>query len=434
MAHPRTAQPGEIYAVRFIDGRFGAIQVRSVTKDRAHVAVLDYVGDRPPAVADLRSARVVRRPNTEDAHIMAQLIAELGGEFDDETLRIMRLSAAPFVAELIHVEPWTPWWAELVGAAAIVEPDLEAPEAYGRWWSAHSVAWLQGGPGDGRRDVDLAEHDRKSGSGERIDLSSSGVSALSLTLAGQSVVLSVPPQLEQLDVEGDASLLTVEGLDGRFPFQLHVDSPDIVIPQGCEHVEVVHLSGLRDADAASLGHLTGVVDLTLYGDPGRLSNASVLPRLTTLRHLSVFDLYELDAGNWTTSASLGLVELDGVRRDDAVTLRKLFSPNTLVVTSRLRSGEWITTYLDNPFRDWDEASRTLGEAATKAWTDARRAVSAGAEARQVLFDLVAALNRRERLIETHHREQAADAFISLAEDLGIGLEQAMGWFDEWRRF
>lgn len=158
---------------------------------------------------------------------------------------------------------------------------------------------------------------------------------------------------------------------------------------------------------------------------GRLVHAEGLATATKLQTFRARNYYELDAANFPALDSIQQhLSLRWLRRTDAVILKKTLRSVKHRVVLGTRTDEWIAENLDNPFGSWADENRALGRDAMKAWKAAKAGPSRKPE--QVLKKLIDELNRLDARhdLETHHREQAADAFLDLAQKLGVSKKFA----------
>ena len=278
-----------------------------------------------------------------------------------------------------------------------------------------------------------------------IDLSGSLLSRLTIEVT-EPLRLRVPPQLDWLIVDGDASLLTVENVDARWPFELTVRHSLITSPPaGLETVQSLTLDRLVESDTAGLTGYTDLRSLTLRGAPGRLTDVAGVVEQASLRELWVFDLYGLDGGSWQREDGWPMLDdvlITGLHKDDARSIKAALVTVPRVKISGSRSDAWIAANLDNPLRDWDNDGAAFGKAARNAWKKAKIAtqklgvVGAAPEAMAALEAFVVALNRLADKydIDTMRREEAFEAYLGLAGDFGVTVDEASEAFDQWRNF
>lgn len=449
------ARVGEVYTFQHRDGRFGACQViaeaKSSRETQVEVATLDYLKKKKPTLGDAKALRVMKQD---------------WGFWRGDPARVC-------------VPARVPWWAELVGTLPVLESFDEPSGAYGFWqstlapwsreaWRAREKMKAVAEPieldgvtkhptmeeyryeGNDPRFVDyiaqrkIREAKWKVQGLETIDLSTSIIAKLALEIADAPLALRVPSTLEQLTIIGPAHRITVSGGAFAFPFRLRIVSPAIVAPpKGMESVQIAEYSGLRDTDSAALSKYTDLAELTLRGAPGYLRDARGLAKLKKLRELWLYELYALDAAHWpATWPALDAIELHGVERTDAATLKKALKGIGTVEIHRARSAKWVEENLGNPLRGWEDDNRAFGRAAGAAWKKAKVAsAKAGAktkkaDAKAILDAFVKTLNRlgEKQLIDTLRREQAGDAYFGIARGMGVSDADAEKWFDAIRDF
>ena len=275
-----------------------------------------------------------------------------------------------------------------------------------------------------------------------IDLRKSRVDELTLEVTGPTTLLA-PESLDQLWLSG-----RVESAHGeRRPHWLPVFAPD----RGASLA--FRAAGSRGRSAARLPspgrsrylapHLLHATRRAhLRGAPGKLTRASGLASLPTLRELSLYELYELDTNRWPMAwPGLEGVRIKGLKKADAERLKEALAEVPDVRISGARTDAWLAVNLGNPFRDWEQDDRAF-EGACAAWVKTKKAAEAlgpkasKKKAEPVLQGLVTTLNQlnKKHDIDTLRREQAAEAFFQLADDLGIQKKQSEAWFDAWRDF
>lgn len=278
-----------------------------------------------------------------------------------------------------------------------------------------------------------------------IDLSASLLNRLTIEVA-EPLTLRPPSSLEWLIVDGDASLLTVENIDPRWPFDLTVRHPVITAPpRGLEAVQCVTLDRLVESGSEALKGYTDLRELRLYGAPGRLTDAAGVIAQQSLRILWAFGLYGLDGSSWHRDDGWPMLDdvlVSGLHKDDAAPIKAALAAVPTVKITGARSDAWIAANLDNPFRDWDNDGAAFGKAARTAWKKAKTAaqklgpVGPTPEANTVLETLVLALNKLNARydIDTMRREDAFEAYLGIAGDLGIDDDVSGPLFDQTRDF
>lgn len=486
----REAEIGAVYTFHVPGGRYGACQV--VSKDDSdpwvEMATLDYLSTTPPSPESARRSKVLRqtwanwdgspaRCNVDHrVPWWAERVGVMGPveKFADECRSFSRWSSAAFSA--YYRDRWergarrarkfddSKVQVDLGGGptalrrdlsrAAVGPGDMLKPPSTGKvkFDALDVLPWLTevayaGGDAGFLDYVVSRKIDKVSWKdhGQRtIDLRGSCVDDLSIEVGDDGVTLHAPECLDVLTVTGHVERLTVEGARLDFPFQLYLEGSRLAPPpRGMEGVESVEYRGLIDSDTSALASYSRIAELTLRGAPGKLRDASTLGRLRDLRELEIYDVYELDVARWPSDwPLLEGVQIHGLRKADADALKTALATVPDVRITGARSDAWIESNLSNPFREWDQDDPAFGRTACSAWKKARDAATklgsstSQAEAKKVLHGLVAALNRLNRKydLDTVRREEAGEAFLKLALDLGIAETQASAWFDDWRDF
>ncbi|MBX3232210.1 MAG: hypothetical protein KIT84_19150 [Labilithrix sp.] len=209
-----------------------------------------------------------------------------------------------------------------------------------------------------------------------------------------------------------------------------------------EDVRSVEYRALRETDTKALAKYTQLVELTLRGAPGRLTDASGLAALKGLRELTIAELYELDAKRWPTSWRFDGLTIRGLNKADAAALAKSQEGAGALAIRGAKSDAWIAENLGNPFRHWEDDEPAFGRAAMAAWKKANAAArklgakAAKPKAKVVLDDLVKALNRvdAKHAIDTLRRDEAADAYFALARGMAVAAADAERWLDDLREW
>ncbi len=380
-------EPGMVYAFRVYDGRFGAFQVLPSEEDGIKLTLvnpLNRLWRSVPRLHEVSGAKL----RTEDQRDLG-----LGTRTDSTFL-----------------PPVLPPWAIPIGRGALVGQQAGYAAVGSEWrtvldvWRDHCpVVSLEGLP-----------------AGKKVP---QDVNVLKISVHSPTT-LHLPATLETLVVEGEAGLLTVSGISGAFPFHLYLSGKRVVaLPRGLAQLECLSVeSDFFDARATS-GH-SELTELELQGDHGRLVHAEGLATLTKLRTFKTRNYYELDSANFPALDSIEYLSLRWLLRTDAVALKKKLRGVRHHLILGTRTDQWVAENVENPFRDWADENGALGRAATKAWKAALS--SKRAEPERVLQTLIGELNRLDARhdLETHHREQAADAFLALAAKLGVPKRRA----------
>ncbi|MEU4218978.1 hypothetical protein [Actinoplanes sp. NPDC026623] len=244
--------------------------------------------------------------------------------------------------------------------------------------------------------------------------------------------LRLPPTTMTCVFADGAGPESVDVLDDGHWISLCLGGAAPVIPAGLGRVSEVRIETGGTVSVSGLGALPSLRSLTVKwrGGPGRLDGAEAL---TGVRRLHLIGGYGLTAGTLAHLSALRHVEIDGIARPVARELKAMFGAR--VTIRGAKNENWLRANLNNPFRDWADGHEIGGAQACRAYAAALRGVArdpAGA-----LRGLVEALNRidaRYQMIDTMYREEAAEAFLDLAERAGVPGDEAGRWFDEWRDF
>jgi len=234
------------------------------------------------------------------------------------------------------------------------------------------------------------------------------------------------------------------GLDLRM---FHYDA-DVVIPEGVRRASSLWLWVGGEVSASVLLGLSDVEALRLTFDraPGTITDLAEMRNLTTLRGLQLDEAYGLTVEELPELPALRTLELNGTRHSTSRVAKARYRGSAVSVSvTGAKTDQWLALHMDNPFRDWVHDSKGFGRAACAAYDRARRAADAVAAdhpervavAEKVLRGLVVDLNAIEdkyHLIDTHNRETAWDAFLDLANRLGVSHVDADRWFDDGRKF
>jgi hypothetical protein len=223
---------------------------------------------------------------------------------------------------------------------------------------------------------------------------------------------------------------------------------EVVIPEGVRRASSLWLWVGGEVSTSALRGMTdlGMLRLTFDRAPGTLTDLADLRNLTRLRHLQLDEAYGLTVEDLPDLPALQTLELNGTRRVTALAVKARYRGSAVSVSVRgAKADQWLALHMDNPFRDWVHDSKGFGQAACAAYDRARQAADdigkddpeRAAVAERVLRGLVVDLNAiqdKYRLIDTHNRDTAWDAFRDLAHRLGVSNEDAHRWFDDGRGF
>ncbi|OLT10487.1 hypothetical protein BJF79_26025 [Actinomadura sp. CNU-125] len=244
------------------------------------------------------------------------------------------------------------------------------------------------------------------------------------------------------------------------------DDPPMPWKLACTGAEVDEMGGVRpdvtrlhvrDIVSLDCGRLVGLfpnlTELDLRGDLGLLAEAGRLNDLTSLKSLSVFDLFGMtkeDRLQPRCTPDLEELYLYGIPAEYANAMRSTWRPEipngTRIDIRGARKPEWVAENRDNPLRDWDgrgQISKTNFKKSVAQYKATRRAVMAvlaevapddrPARLTEIGREYGEAFNefdRRAGFIETVEREELFEALHRIATDAGAehGLEPD-GTFD-----
>lgn len=483
----RTAEVGAVYTFREGD-RFGACQVLRVAEkrgaDEAEIATLDWLAERPPTPTD--ELAIMRQDwgfwNGQPArtNVEAQVPWWAEHAFTTKVLETFRDACESYggwhtARGAFHRDAWNrrtprvkidpktvdvdigggaralrrdtdrvtiaaddsfalvlPTKGKPRLAALDVLPNLAQVTFHGP--SAELAGWTKARRLEGLTWMDHGLRE--------LDLSRTSLEEITVGIDGD-VVLRLPPTLRALTLIGDSTRVTLEELDGRYPFSLTLVGPRMAAPRGARDIECVRFEGIVDGGTAALAAFPKLKELGLRGKPGVLDDSEGFAALGALRELAVHQVYGLDAARFPTAwPTLDAVEIHGIEKGEADVLKRAFAEVPTVRITGARTKAWMEVNLGNPFRDWEEANQVFGRAACAAWRKAKTATTKlGPKAKPkaveaVLKAFVTTLNRidGDGRIDTIRREEAAEVFFALAADCGIDAATAEGWFDAWRDF
>jgi len=149
------------------------------------------------------------------------------------------------------------------------------------------------------------------------------------------------------------------------------------------HPELSDLWGLhgiriKDFDLASLSSIhPHLMELRLWGAPGKLRNFSAVTEFKELTNLSTFDLFGFNAVDIPTQEQMPALEwfwMTSLSEDAARAAKRLWK-GKLGMDLRItkpRKPEWLAQNLDNPFRNWDGAEHIPPAFAKKAANQYRK--------------------------------------------------------------
>lgn len=484
---------GECFAMPLTRGRWGACQSFGRIDGGWDTVVLDWVGDHPPTLSELRGVGPMRmthhfwrgQPMRQTClGVVPTRFRRLGGSLrlglsPLEKSRSFGLSSnLPLQVDLQR------WWDEEVPEnekhAYLAEPRRReltigptTLEVGGRVVIGdHPHAWFPFGADEpvpwealndhgvldeivyygrdprvleyvGRRA--LVTKLRWYGHGrDSIDAADTALHELTLDVSSPLSV-SVPVGLRMLTLSNPAHPVRVVAGDGGRDLCLVLAGVREVFPsvEGLDELTSLEVNDVSLLDVDRLGAYPMLCDLTARGRFGTVANASSLKQLRHLDEVALYDFYTMDAESFPAPGdmpSLRSVTLSGLRRSDAKVFRKKYRRLAHREIVRTKNDAWIAANADNPLRDWVDDDERAGKRACKLYAKAFRAVSDAqddADAQKALLAFVRGLNRVEassEMIDTLRREEAAEAYARLVGETAIDPEVAFEWFDLERDF
>lgn len=205
-------------------------------------------------------------------------------------------------------------------------------------------------------------------------------------------------------------------------------------------------TGIKTVDADRLVDVyPNLTSLTLGGNLGQLVNAASLNRLSSLRELSINNLFGMSSADCLLpdkTHALEFLGLHSIPREYAVAMRSRWraeiAHGTSLEITGARRPEWVQENLNNPLRDWDgrdHISSARFKKAVAQFKQTRRAILALLDEpddatrlgrlTQLGRDYGAAFNRldgRSPFIETEEREELYTALEAVLDE----SEQATG--------
>ncbi|GAA0422090.1 hypothetical protein Aca07nite_09540 [Actinoplanes capillaceus] len=489
---------GDVAVTPLPGGGYGACQISEITGEHVTLHALDWSGPRPPEPAELQDAGLVLLDHHSWSDRIAQIsvfpqnhpmppdlewIGNLpvppgvpagGTSFSGwqspvgDMVRQRRWERLPEPVRAAYraLRPPEPVTADLGGGPVTLATslghldlrsgDIPLPASGPVDWSVldrlprcTEITWS--GPDRGLTAA-LARHPLVSGvnwfdAPPLVDLGDTSV--LSLRAAGDELrEIRLPDGAHHLNLGPTGSRCTVRAADrGRWlRLALFLVTPSTLVPAGLDGVRQVSLTGAGVLSAATVAGLHEMHTLRLQwtGPPGRLDDLAALAGLPGLRLLEMVDAYGVDADLPAHLPGLRHLDIHGLRGSVAKELRaRLRRTEVGLSLAGAKSDRWLAANMDNPFRDWADDDPKAGAAACKAFAAALRAVDrlpatrTPADAEPILRTLVEAINLIDEkwgIVDTLRREEAGDAFVTLAARAGVPTPTADDWFDKWRDF
>lgn len=491
----KAIERGDVYAMPILGGKWGAVQVLAIeSKDKVEIATLDAMWDAPPTVKQLVKRKVQRqdwgswedRPDRVfvDARVPpeARFVANIPvvETFDEPCLSYSAWGAsAPF---------WSWRWnvaltkkdraryhvgidmdeipIDLGAGPGMLRKDtwrlrlggehgeVPLPKTKVKWsaldvFGLTEIDYTGSDPGflafvRSQRTLNTVRW-RQHGQ-SKIDLRDTLITHLVLDAAKAPVKVIAPRYLDSLTLGGAIERFTIDLAHVGHPFGVTFEGKELPkkVVSGLEKVQSLEAWHLADADLRRLAFYGELDTLVLRGAPGSVTHVEALAKLAKLRGLRVYELWDFDGEAFPSGhPALESVEIVGLRQSSAAALKKKLAKVPHVRIKGAKTDEWIQENLANPFRGWEEDDPRLGKAAMAAWKKASAAVTkAGPKApvktaEKILKSLVDTLNVLDGKhgLDTIRREEAGEAFLSLAERFPkLDAKTAETWFDAWRDF
>jgi hypothetical protein len=256
--------------------------------------------------------------------------------------------------------------------------------------------------------------------------------------------LMLSRDVSSLSVSGDASQLTVvQPGEGR-ALSLMVNGQSPLGVKGLRALHSLDVVNATSVDVAPIARVhPSLSRLKLHGQAVQVPDFGALGRLRELRVLELHGCYGIDAQQVPVAGEvwpqLQRIAVDGFHKVDAARWKKCFAGVAHVELRGGKTAAWLAANLGNPFGEWTERSPAIGRAATTAWRKARSAIGEGVDEKKgekILETFVAVFNKLDSKhgLDTIDREEIGDAFFDLASSAGISAPAAEKWFDSWRDF
>lgn len=246
-----------------------------------------------------------------------------------------------------------------------------------------------------------------------------------------------------------------EDLEDEPGFRQYEDGQELPPVTTAPEIRALSVYDIQSVDCAIIASaFPNLTRLVLWGEMGRLVNASELNRLQRLRRIDVHEMFGMTHYDLLEPAQLNEMEyisLDCVPADYAAAMRRAWTPEAgkgvYLSISKARTPEWVRENVDNPLRAWDGregiSSRSYKKALS-AWKDSTRPIRAAlqadmveAERREQLTALGAAFAEAfndvagpAHLLMTEERDELLEALHRLVTDAvaeaepGIDAEEA----------
>jgi hypothetical protein len=249
--------------------------------------------------------------------------------------------------------------------------------------------------------------------------------------------LRLPDRCDTLRVQGD--IVDLEICHGRkgagVELFLFETRPALSSLRGLDALHMFTLCKVDAFDCSTLGRFADLHVVSL-NDIGRIDNIDALGALPALHTIELVSCYDFDAAAFP--AHVSRVDIDGLRKSDAVTLKKRLAGVQGLTIRGAKNEAWLKSNLHNPFRDWVDMGARKGKAACSAYTRALKAIAAGKKLETTLRAFVDAFNALDAKdgLDTADREDVFEAFGDLVNEAEAAAD-AKRWdemFDRWRDF
>jgi hypothetical protein len=479
---------GTVWSVPLRRGGFGACHLIEQEKRSLDVVALDFRGDAPPTLADLRGLGWLRLDHHANRGAPARLHVEgppppelspigvlavdrevpagrsygLWGWFAVQIEAQARWAALPddVREHYAHCHEHGPKrWSARIGSGDDCTDRVEPGEPFD-WSCLDALGCLT--ELDVRGDVPglLAWARRKpllrilrwqAHGHARIDARGLDLDELSLDVPEGGLELAIDGGVDLLallgepggDVrvahphDGDGLALELRGLTDAL-------SPPVA---GLARLSELHAHAPTTIDLRRVTAYPALQTLRLDAGRGRLEHPEALAQLPALRRFELSECYDFDPQALPARQALPAlqaVELDGVRKTAAAVVKTRWAGVPELTVSGAKTEAWLRANLQNPFHGWVDhhPSRVASRAATafrQALTQLGKCEPGDTDGhREVVATFLGVFNAldEEHGLHTVDREEVYDALdklFSLAE-LDLDGDTLETWFDELRDF
>ena len=449
MARKPLPAVGACYVVELQDGRFGACQVLNPSRTGCEVVCLDWVGDRPPTLADLDDAAPLiidhHRWNAHEDRLNVDARPPAALAFIGVTEPKAALDAGcnsygswdNFGLQLYSQHRWDHEVPEAERRAykdavknprrkvtirfggqdinlrntfnnVTIGPDeqpltipLDAPPEWDQLDAFPLMTKLHYEGRDpgvidhvaGRmliRELTWLQHNQKS-----IDLSAAELDRAIIEVGKAPMEIIVDGSLERLAITGrDAAsceLKVRHPRDGQGLTLFLDDRREMPAPvAGLERLSALVIRSPRVLDARAAAAYEFLESLNVVCSYGALIHARELRLLSHLRELVLGDIFDMDVDELPTCEELPLLQsvcFDGLTKADAVAIRKRYRGIASLSVRGAKSDAWLRANVDNPFNPWLDEQPARGAAACKAYKRASTRIAKLSGSEDLTFEL-----------------------------------------------